>query len=160
MKITEQFVKDILTEDYPKDYQKVYDDSLLLQYLDKKMKAVHGDSKTRRNLANIYAIYSILHFYVGDFFNQPDKYRKFDGYDYMRLFTYYRGLYGGSKLQNHALNSRANGEFKNKFPDTANDLIIIDDGKYLIHIDYLYVNGYTYDFQPLNSLTQYLLQVY
>lgn len=36
MKITEQFVKDILTEDYPKDYQKVYDDSLLLQYLDKK----------------------------------------------------------------------------------------------------------------------------
>lgn len=57
----------------------------------------------------------------------------------MRLFNYYRGLYGGSKLQNHALNSRVNGEFKNKFPEVTNDLIIIDNGKYLLHIDYLYV---------------------
>ena len=35
----------------------------MLQYLDAKMKAVHGNSKTRRSLANIYAIYSILYFY-------------------------------------------------------------------------------------------------
>lgn len=140
MKITEDFIKDILSEDYPKEYQQVYDNSLLLQYLDKKMKAVHGNSKTRRSLANIYAIYSILYFYQSDFYNQPEKYRQFGGYDYMRLFNYYRGLYGGSKLQNHALNSRVNGEFKNKFPDIANDLIIIDNGKYLLHIDYLYVN--------------------
>lgn len=140
MKITEDFIEEILIEDYPTDYQSVYDDSLLLQYLDKKMKAVHGDSKTRRSLANIYAIYSILYFYQGDFFNQPDKYREFGGYDYMRLFNYYRGLYGGSKLQNHALNSRVNGEFKNKFPNISNDLIIIDGGKYLLHIDYLYVD--------------------
>lgn len=140
MKITEDFIKDILAEDYPREYQKVYDDSLLLQYLDKKMKAVHGNSKTRRSLANIYAIYSILYFYQSDFYNQPEQYRQFGGYDYMRLFNYYRGLYGGSKLQNHALNSRVNGEFKNKFPDIANDLIIIDNGKYLLHIDYLYVD--------------------
>ena len=139
MKITEDFIKEILVEDYPVEYQSVYDNSLLLQYFDKKMKAVHGDSKTRRSLANIYAIYSILYFYQDDFFNQPDKYREFGGYDYMRLFNYYRGLYGGSKLQNHALNSRVNGEFKNKFPNISNDLIIIDNGKYLLHIDYLYV---------------------
>ena len=138
MKITEDFIQEILTEDYPDEFQAVYDNSLLLQYLDKKMKAVHGDSKTRRSLANIYAIYSILHFYQADFFNQPDKYREFGGYDYMRLFNYYRGLYGGSRLQNHALNSRVNGEFKNKFPNISNDLIIIDNGKYLLHIDYLY----------------------
>lgn len=62
MKITEDFVKDILQEEYPYDYQHIYDSSLLLQYLDKKMKAVHGNSKTRRSLANIYAIYAILHF--------------------------------------------------------------------------------------------------
>ena len=30
------------------------------------MKAVHGNSKSRRNLANIYAIYAILHFYISD----------------------------------------------------------------------------------------------
>lgn len=117
----------------------VYDGSLLLQYLDKKMKAVHGNSKTRRSLANIYAIYAILHFYEEDFYNKPDEYRQFDGYDYMRLFNYYRGLYGGSKLQNHALNSRVNGEFKNKFPFVKSNLIIVNNGKYLLHIDYLYV---------------------
>lgn len=139
MQITEDFVRDILKEDYQKNYQKIYDNSFLLQYLDKKMKAVHGNSKTRRSLANIYAIYSILYYYQNDFFNKPDEYRKFDGYDYMRLFNYYRSLYGGSKLQNHALNSRVNGEFRNKFPNITNELIIINNGKYLLHIDYLYV---------------------
>lgn len=139
MKINEDFVKEILVEDFPENYQKIYDNSRLLQYLDKKMKAVHGNSKTRRSLANIYAIYSILHFYRYDYYDRSDDYKKFEGYDYMRLFTYYRGLYGGSKLQNHALNSRVNGEFRNKFADADTDLIIINNGKYLIHIDYIYV---------------------
>lgn len=139
MKISEDFIKKILKETFPNEYQTVYDESLLLQYLDKKMRAVHGDSKTRRSLASIYAIYSILHFYQDDFFNQPDKYREFDGYDYMRLFTFYRSLYGGSKLQNHALNSRVNGEFRNKFSNSTNDLIVVNNGKYMLHIDYLYI---------------------
>lgn len=142
MKITEDFIKEILIEDYRVKYQEVFDNSMLLQYLDMKMKTVHSDSKKRRNLANIYAIYSILYFYQDDFFNRPNKYRKFDGYDYMRLFNFYRGLYGGSKLENHALNSRVNGEFKNKFSQSANNLIINDNGKYLIHIDYLYVDKF------------------
>lgn len=139
MKIIEEFVKEILRAEHPDNYQQIYDSSLLLQYLDKKMKAVHGNSKSRRNLGNIYAVYSILHFYQLDFYNQPDKYRNFGGYDYTRLFNHYRGLYGGSKLENHSLNSRVNGEFRNKFPTATNDLIIIDNGKYLLHIDYLYV---------------------
>lgn len=139
MKITEKFVEEILKEEYPANYQEIYDSSLLLQYLDKKMKAVHGNSKTRRSLANIYAIYSILHFYKDEYYNDALRYRNFGGYDYMRLFNYYRDLYGGSKLQNHALNSRVNGEFRNKFPNISNDLILVDNGKYLLHIDYLYV---------------------
>lgn len=140
MKITENFVEEILKRKFPTTYKTIYDNSYLLQYLDKKMKAVHGNSKTRRSLANIYAIYAILYYYKEEFSNKPDVYRKFDGYDYMRLFNYYRGLYGGSKLQNHALNSRVNGEFKNKFSSLTNDLIIINNGKYLIHIDYLYID--------------------
>lgn len=142
MKITETFVADILKSEYPKDFQKLYDNSPMLQYLDKKMKAVHGNSKTRRSLANIYAIYSILYFYQNDFYENKDEYRRFEGYDYMRLFNFYRSLYGGSKLQNHALNSRVNGEFHNKIKNTINDLIIINNGKYLIHIDYIYVEEY------------------
>lgn len=137
MKIIENFVKDILKEEYPMDFQKVYDNSQLLQYLDKKMKAVHGNCKTRRSLANIYAVYSILHFY-----QDKNGYKEFDGYDYMRLFTYYRNLYGGGKLQNHALNSRVNGEFRNKFSNSKKDLIIVNNGKYLIHIDYIYAGNH------------------
>ena len=140
MRITEKFVHNILEKLYPESDEEIYDNNMLLQYLDKKMKAVHGDSKTRRSLANIYAIYAIINFYYDDFYNTPSKYREFHGYDYMTLFIFYRGLYGGRKLQNHALNSRVNGEFRNKFKDASNDLIIINNGKYLLHIDYLYVN--------------------
>lgn len=142
MSITEKFLLEILKKDFPNNFQNIYDGSLLLQYLDKKMKAVHGNSKTRRSLANIYAIYSILFYYQKDFYNKPNEYREFSGYDYMKLFNFYRGLYGGSKLQNHALNSRVNGEFKNKFSFITNDLIIINNGKYLLHISYLYVGQY------------------
>ena len=140
MKITETFVEKILIEDYVENFQRIYDNSFLLQYLDKKMRAVHGDSKTRRSLGNIYAIYSILNFYKDDFYNQAEKYRNFSGYDYMKLFNFYRSLYGGSKLQNHSLNSRVNGEFRNKFSNVLNDLILVYNGKYLLHIDYLYVD--------------------
>lgn len=142
MKITESFVTEILEKNYPKDFQKIYDNSPLLQYIDKKMNAVHGHSKTRRSLASIYAIYSILYFYKDDFFNQRENYCKFDGYDYTTLLNLCRKLYGGSKIQNHALNSRVNGEFHNKINNVTNNLIITNNGKYLIHIDYLYSIGY------------------
>ena len=48
MKITEEFIKKILKEEYPNNFQEIYDSNLLLQYLDKKMQAVHGNSKKRR----------------------------------------------------------------------------------------------------------------
>jgi hypothetical protein len=103
------------------------------------MGAIEGDSKTRRSLANIYAIYSITKHYVKDFYNQKEQYKTFEGYDYTKLFIFYRSLYGGEKLRNHALNSRVNGEFDNQFPEQQKPLIIINEGKYALHIDYLYV---------------------
>lgn len=142
MKITETFIANILEKEYGENFQKIYDNSLLLQYLDKKMKAIHGNSKTRRSLANIYAIYSILYFYQKDFYEKKELYCKFEGYDYTKLLNFYRNLYGGSKLQNHALNSRVNGEFNNKFKGQKKELIIINNSKYLIHIDYIYVFEY------------------
>lgn len=141
MKISESFVKEILIEEFSENFQYFYDKSKLIQYLDKKMKAVHGNSKTRRSLANIYAIYSLIYYYSSDFYENPEKYKGFNGYDYMKLFAFYRGLYGGNKLQNHALNSRVNGEFKNRFSEPTDDLIIINNGKYLLHINYLYIDG-------------------
>lgn len=48
------------------------------------------------------------------------------------LLTYSRELYGGSKLQNHAFNSRVNGKFKNKRLDhyinqRANGMCVIEN---------------------------------
>ena len=136
----ESFVQEILEKHFPGQSQQIYAESKLIQYSDKKSGAIHGTAKTRRSLANYYAIYSILYFYVDEFFENPDEYKMFEGYEYTKLFTFYRGLYGGSKLQNHALNSRVNGEFRNKVR-ADKDLIIINDGKYALHIDFLYVLG-------------------
>jgi len=140
------FIKEIIVETFKNshdfDINAFFEKSPLLKYLDLKTGAIWGNTKTRRSLANIYAIYSILYFYSNDYFNKPDEYKEFAGYDYTRLFAFYRGLYGGEKLQNHALNSRVNGEFKNKIvSDAGNDLIIINGSKYALHIDYLYVEG-------------------
>lgn len=142
LQISEDFVRVILQSNFHESYQRVYDQSFLIQYLDSKMRAVHRNSKSRRSFANIYAVYAILHFYQRDYYQNPDAYRRFLGYDYTQLLTFCRSLYGGSKLQNHALNSRVNGEFRNKFPSALNDLIISNNGKYLLHIDYLYVGSF------------------
>jgi len=116
--------------------------SPLLRYLDLKTGAIYGDTKTRRSLGNVYAIYAILFFYSNEYYEKPDEYKEFTGYEYTKLLAFCRGLYGGGKLQNHALNHRVNGEFRNKIvSDSGNELIIIIDRKYTIHIDYLYVDG-------------------
>src|SRR5699024_10532031 len=59
-----------------------------------------------------------------------------------QLFNFMRSLYGGEKLQNHALNSRVNGEFINKIAkDKEKQPILINDGKYLLHPSYIYIQG-------------------
>ena len=135
-----EFIGFILRGEYGGEYESVFNSSKLIQYLDYKMGAVDGDSKSRRSLGNIYAIYSITHFYFEDFIDDSENYKQFSGYEFTKLFYFCRSLYGGEKLQNHALNSRVNGEFLNKFPDEI-EPIIIDNGKYSLHIDYLFVNG-------------------
>ena len=139
------------------DEDTLFDKSPLLKYLDLKTGAISGNSKTRRSLGNIYAIYSILYFYSQEFFNKPEDYKEFGGYDYTKLFVFFRGLYGGERLQNHSLNSRVNGEFKNKIvSETGNDLIVINDSKYALHIDYLYVEGIDISRIAMRVIEQYI----
>ena len=67
------FIREILTEELS-DYTGIdtfFGKSPLLKYLDLKMGAIFGNTKTRRSLANIYAVYSILHFYEADYYNNP-----------------------------------------------------------------------------------------
>lgn len=151
----EHFVYEILEKHFPGNAEKIYDQSLFIQYLDKKSGAIHGTAKTRRSLANYYAIYSILYFYVSEFFGRPDEYRKFGGYEYTKLFSFYRKLYGGSKLQNHALNSRVNGEFRNRV-HADKDLILVNNGRYALHIDYLYVQGHDISLAAKEIIERYI----
>ena len=134
------FIKEILSKHFPKEEEQIFNDSDLLQYLDLKTSAIYGNSKARKSLANIYAIYSILYFYVEDnYFNNKEKYKLFEGYEFTKLLTFTRTLYGGEKIQNHALNSRLNLEFDNKTARNKGKYIIVQNhGKYLIHIDYIY----------------------
>lgn len=155
-----QFIENILKKDYPTTYKQMFKDSDLLQYLDKKTSAINGNSKTRKSLGNIYAIYAILHFYVDDFYNQPQKYKLFRGYDYTKLLNFCRSQYGGEKIQNHALNSRLNLEFDNKVarPENKGKFIIVqDNGKYMIHIDYIYVLGTDISKTVIKIIQEYVL---
>ena len=137
------FIKNILVEEYNEKYNEIYEKSDIIRYLDKKTGAIEGDSKTRRSLGNIYAIYSVLHYYIEmGFYNNKAKYQKFEGFEYNILWTFCKKQYGGNKLQNHALNNRLNTEFINKVSKDSNkELLIINGSKYLIHVDYLYING-------------------
>ena len=51
------FIKQILQKNFKNDLETIYDGSPLIQYLDSKMGAINGNVKTRKSLANIYAIY-------------------------------------------------------------------------------------------------------
>mgnify|MGYP003588980237 CR=1 FL=1 len=141
----EKYIEDILIDRYiDEDIAKdVFEKSEILQYFNLKSNAIHGSVKSRRSLANWYAIYGILVFYKeNNFTNDKERYLDFDGFPYTNLFNYMRTLYGGEKLQNHALNSRANGEFANKIASVPEkQLILINEGKYMIHPDYIYIDG-------------------
>lgn len=161
MKIRESFIKQILQEDFPADFQNIYEQSCLIQYLDYKMKAVHYHEKARRSLGNIYAVYALLTFYIQPFWENKEAYRTFEGFPFTDLLRFCRNCYGGSKLQNHALNSRVNGEFTNflkkhcKFNGNSN-LIIINHQKYLLHIDHLYVKGHDISKTAVRIIKRYV----
>lgn len=137
----EKYIEDILEKHFGDKWNNIYTNSMLLKYLNLKSGAIHGNVKTRRSLANWYAIYAILNYYVeGGFVNNKDKYLKFGGFQYNKLFDFQRKQYGGSKLQNHGFNDRATGEFARKTGSDVNKpLIINNNGNYLIHPEYLYV---------------------
>lgn len=153
------FIKDILISNFGNNYEEYYNNSDLLKYLNLKTSAINGNSKARKSLGNIYAIYSILHFYINDFYNAKDKYQNFEGYDFTKLLNFCRTLYGGEKIQNHALNSRLNLEFDNKIASANNKgkfIIVQNNGRYMIHIDYLYVKGFDISKITIDIIEKYV----
>ena len=104
--------------------------SHLLSYLHNKMKAAGGDSKSRKSFGNIYAIFVVVEDYRNKIEN-PDNQLEAIDYNPARfgdLLARQRELFGGAKLQNHALNERCNSEFvkvmmKKGFMDSSGPII-------------------------------------
>lgn len=141
----EPFILNILV-DYFNNKEKAinfYKHSAIIQYLNLKSGAVHGNSRSRRSYAAWYSIYAITHFYLrAGYYNKKAEYQNSKGFPFEQIMAYQRSLYGGSKLQNHALNSRTNGEFSNKITHNHDiDLIVNNNGRYHLNPYYLYVDG-------------------
>lgn len=88
--------------------------SQLLQYLNIKTRSANRGSKARGSFANLYAIYVL----VEDYLRVRGSYSDYEGAQFSALFARQRELPFGERLQNHALNSRLNEEYKKYFPTT------------------------------------------
>lgn len=111
-------IKDTLKADFGKLTEKVIEESEIIQYLNIKTKSASKGSKSRGSFANLYAIYVIVEDYIKKGFHKNGKYSKYKGAIFTDLFRRQRKLPFGQKLQNHALNSRMNEEFKKYFPSS------------------------------------------
>jgi len=112
-----KIIKEILHEIYGDYAEEVYRNSYLLQYINNKTKSANRGSKSRGSFANLYAIYVLVEDYISKgYMSEDHDYNNYDGAMYTDLLTRMRNLPFGRKLQNHALNSRMNEEFKKYFP--------------------------------------------
>lgn len=121
------FVIDVLDAHYkPETAKRVFAESFLIQYLDKKTRSVNRSSKSRASFANIYAIYVLVKDYL-DVVAIRKKYVGYEGMRFSEALKQVRSLPWGEKLQNHALNHRLNEEFKKFFGSRTKQLPIIRD---------------------------------
>jgi hypothetical protein len=95
---------------------KVLESSELIQYLNVKTRSADRGSKARGSFANLYAIYVLVEDYIRKGFPDSGAYTDYEGARFSDLFERQRELPFGKKLQNHALNSRLNEEFRKYFP--------------------------------------------
>ncbi|MEN9844448.1 MAG: hypothetical protein RLZZ612_2277 [Pseudomonadota bacterium] len=134
----------------------IFQASPVLGYLNHKTKAANRGSKARGAFANHYALYVLVEDYIHKGFaagRATKAYSQYEGARYSDLFTRQRQLPFGAKLQNHALNSRLNDEFKKFYPTVGKPLIVrdVESQRYWIQDDLLQVrirqkDGKDYDY--------------
>lgn len=118
--------------------------SPILGYLNQKTKSANRGSKARGSFANHYALYVVIEDYINggyaDDMSQK-RYAEYEGARFSDLLQRQRELPFGSKLQNHALNSRLNEEFRKFFPTVTKVPIVrnLDTRRYWIQEDLLLV---------------------
>lgn len=109
-------IDEILKKYFADDFEQIFKNSELLQYINIKTKSANRGSKSRGSFGNLYAIYVLLEDYISNGFDKKSGYSEFAGAKFSDLFKRQRELPFGAKLQNHALNHRMNEEFKKFFP--------------------------------------------
>lgn len=85
---------------------KVHDGSIIHQYIERKTKASDRDSKARRSLGNLYALYVLCN----DFVAGNKK-----GSSFTELMRKMKSMPFGAKLQNHPLDNRLNDEVRRQY---------------------------------------------
>mgnify|MGYP001576763997 CR=1 FL=1 len=109
-------IQQVLASAFGEAWEDIYERGPLLQYLNIKTKSATRGAKARGSFANIYAVYILVEDYLKNGFDKRKDYSDYEGARFTDLFRRQRKLPFGSKLQNHALNSRMNEEFKKYFP--------------------------------------------
>lgn len=144
-------IRTVLRKYFGTNCTAVFNNSLLIQYLNEKTKSANRGSKSRGSFANLYSIYVVVEDYINhNYHNLPrGKYEDYEGAMFSYLFKRQRELPFGAKLQNHALNNRTNSEFEKYFP-TARLVPIIrnqETNRYWINESLIFVevNGTTYN---------------
>jgi len=122
----------------------VFAESPILGYLNVKTRSANRGSKSRGAFANHYALYVIVEDYIQKGFVDGSAgmpYSSYEGARFSDLFRRQRELSFGSKLQNHALNSRLNDDFKKCYPLLGKVPIVRDVRKqrYWVQEDLLHV---------------------
>lgn len=112
------FVEKIVIEEFGENNaEHLMNYALMLKYLEKKTVSVDKNSKARGSFANLYAIYAVVQDYINKTEGNID-YSSYSGMKYKEALEVARSLPFGEKLQNHALNSRCNEEFRSLFEYT------------------------------------------
>lgn len=84
----------------------VQHDSVIYKYIERKTKASDRDSKARRALGNLYALYVICDDYVNE---------RLEGSTFTELMRRMKSMPFGAKLQNHPLDNRLNDEVRRQY---------------------------------------------
>jgi hypothetical protein len=137
-------IVEILRRHFGEYAEEIFQASPILGYLNNKTKAANRGSKARGAFANHYALYVVVEDYIKGGFavgKTAMPYSRYQGARFSDLFRRQRELPFGAKLQNHALNSRLNDEFKKFYPTVGKPPIVRDVAtqRYWIHEDLLQI---------------------
>ena len=139
-----QLIFEILEKHFGEYAGDIFERSPILGYLNYKTRAASRGSKARGSFGNHYALYVVVEDYIRKGFPDgiaDETYNRYEGARFSDLLRRQRQLPFGSKLQNHALNSRLNDEFRKYYPTVEIPPIVrdVETQRYWVQEDLLLV---------------------